>query len=234
MFKTIFPPIELALEMEPEELAPFVLKHLKEIGKINRYNYTLNIGTDIKSYAGDNLELSQKHLMEAFIWLERELLLAPMPNQTGEWRFITRKGIKVLEEENFSSFSYSNLLASKNLHPILIRKVKPLFLRGDYDMAIFQAFKAIEVMVRKVGGYGKSDYGVNLMRKAFNPQAGTLTNKKSESSEKQAMSDLFSGAIGLFKNPTSHRDIEGISPEEASDYIKVANCLLKMVDPDLV
>lgn len=234
MFKTIFPPIELALEMEPEELAPFVLKHLKEIGSINRYNYTLNTGTNVKNYAGANLELFQKHLMEAFIWLERELLLAPMPNQTGEWRFITRKGMKVLEEENFSSFSHSDLLYSENLHPILIRKVKPLFLRGDYDTAIFQAFKTVEVVVRKVGGYEKSDYGVNLMRKAFNPQTGTLSNKKSEPSEKQGMSDLFAGAIGLFKNPTSHRDIDGISPEEASDYIKVANCLLRMVDPDLV
>ena len=47
------------------------------------------------------------------------------------------------------------------------------------------------------------------------------------------MSDLFSGAIGLFKNPVSHRDIDGIKPQEAVDYILVANCLLKMVDPDL-
>lgn len=234
MLKTIFPPIELALEMEPEELAPFVLKHLKEIGSINRYNYTLNTGSEIKDYAGTNIDLFQKHLMEAFIWLERELLLAPMPNQTGEWRFITRKGLKVLEEESFSSFSHSDLLSSENLHPVLIRKVKPLFLRGDYDTAIFQAFKAVELMVRKVGRYKKSDYGVNLMRKAFNPETGSLSNKKSEPSEKQGMSDLFAGAIGLFKNPTSHRDIDGISPEEASDYIKVANCLLKMVDPELV
>ena len=40
MFKNIFPPIETTLEIEPEELAPFVLKHLKQIGKINRHNYT--------------------------------------------------------------------------------------------------------------------------------------------------------------------------------------------------
>jgi hypothetical protein len=44
------------------------------------------------------------------------------------------------------------------------------------------------------------------------------------------MSDLFAGAIGLFKNPVSHRDIAGILPEEAASYIKVADCLLKMVD----
>lgn len=86
------------------------------------------------------------------------------------------------------------------------------------------------ILVRKKGGYTKGDIGVLLMRKAFHPETGSLTNTHSEMAEKHAMSDLFAGTIGLFKNPASHRDIEGISPEEATDYIKVANCLLKMVD----
>lgn len=168
--------------------------------------------------------------MEAFIWLEREMFIAPLPDEQGEWRYITRRGEKVLQEENFAAYIKGSLLPSENLHPILVRKVKPLFLRGDYDTAIFQAFKAVEVMVRKKGGYSKSDFGVALMRKAFHTKTGTFTNTHSEESEKQAMSDLFAGAIGLFKNPVSHRDIDGVTAEEAADYIRVANCLLKMVD----
>lgn len=230
MLKEIFPPIETALNMEPEELAPFVLKHLKKIDHINRYNYTLGSNSEMQEYAGKHLKDFQERLMEAFIWLEREMFIAPQPDERGDWRFITRRGEKVLQNEDFAAYSQGLLLPSENLHPILVRKVKPLFLRGDYDTAIFQAFKAIEVQVRKKGGYAKSDIGVNLMRKAFHPQTGKLSNTHSEESEKQAMSDLFAGAIGLFKNPTSHRDIDGISPEEAADYIKVANCLLKMVD----
>lgn len=230
MFKKIFPPIETVLDMEPEELAPFVLKHLSNVSNINRYNYTLGTSSEIQEYAGKHLKDFQKQLMEAFIWLERELLIAPQPDEQGDWRFITRRGERVLKDENFAAYSQEALLPSKNLHPILVRKVKPLFLRGDYDTAIFQAFKAIEVHVRKNGGYTKSDIGVSLMRKAFHPQTGKLSNTHSEESEKQAMSDLFAGAIGLFKNPTSHRDIDGISPEEAVDYIRVANCLLKMID----
>lgn len=230
MFKEIFPPIETALEMEPEELAPFVLKHLNKVGNINRYNYTLSTSSEMQEYTGKHLKDFQKRLMEAFIWLEREMFIAPQPDEQGEWRFITRRGERVLQEENFVAYSQALLLPSENLHPILVRKVKPLFLRGDYDTAIFQAFKTIEVRVRKIGGYAKGDYGTDLMRKAFNPQTGKLTNTHSEQSEKQAMSDLFAGAIGLFKNPTSHRDIDGISPGEAADYIKIANCLLKMVD----
>lgn len=229
MFKEIFPPIETALDMKPEELAPFVLRHLKKVGKINRYNYSL-ISGEKKEYAGEHLEKFQKQLMEAFIWLEQEMFVAPMPGTTGEWRFITRRGEKALEEENFTAYVKGSLLSSETLHPILARKVKPLFLRGDYDTAIFQAFKIVEVQVRKTGEYSKGDYGVSLMRKAFNIQTGSLTNKKAEESEKQAMSDLFAGAIGLFKNPVSHRFIDTISPENAADLIRFANFLLKMLE----
>lgn len=230
MFIEIFPPIETVLDMEPEELAPFVLRHLKMIGKINRYNYTLGTGEAIKNYAGEHLEEFQERLMEAFIWLEREMFIAPMPGETGEWRFITRRGERVLKDEDFAAYVKGSLLPSESLHPILARKVKPIFLRGDYDTAIFQAFKVVEVQVRKTGGYANSDIGVSLMRKAFHPQSGSLTNTESEEAEKQAMSDLFAGAIGLFKNPVSHRFIDNISPEGAADLIRFANSLLKMLE----
>ncbi|QQG47871.1 MAG: TIGR02391 family protein [Candidatus Woesebacteria bacterium] len=205
---------------------------MQKLERINRYNYTLSSGSDIRDYAGDHLSEFQKRLTEAFIWLEREMFIAPKPDETGEWRYITRRGERVLQSEDFASYAKESLLQSDQLHPVLVRKVKQLFLRGDYDTAIFQAFKAVEVAVRKAGKYEKSDIGVPLMRKAFNPNTGTLTNSHSESSEKEAMSNLFAGAIGLFKNPASHRDIEGITPEEASDYIRVANCLIKMVDSE--
>ena len=210
MFREIFPPIETVLDMEPEELAPFVLRHLEIIGKINRYNYTLGAGEVINNYAGEHLEEFQERLMEAFIWLEREMFIAPMPGETGEWRFITRRGERVLQDEDFAAYVKGSLLSSESLHPILARRVKPIFLRGDYDTAIFQAFKVVEVQVRKTGEYANSDIGVSLMRKAFHPQSGSLTNTESEEAEKQAMSNLFAGAIGLFKNPASHRFIDVI------------------------
>lgn len=230
MFKDVFPPIDVALDLEPEELAVYVLKHLSTSGKINRYNYTLSTSGDMTGYAGGNLKTFQERLMEAFIWLEREMFIAPKPDEQGDWRFITRRGRKVLETEDLSTYTQGSLLPSENLHPALVKNARPPFLRGDYNSAIFHAFKAVEVVVRDKGGYAKSDIGVPLMRKAFHPETGTLTNKHSEVAEKQAMSSLFAGAIGLFKNPSSHRNIENITPNEAAGYINVANCLLKMID----
>lgn len=229
MFKEIFPPIETVLELEPEELAPFVLKHLKQMGKINRYNYTLGTSPEMVTYAGQYLEVFKKRLMESWIWLEREMFVVPQPGETGDWMFITRRGERILQEENFTAYAKESLLDIKTLDPILVRKVKPLFLRGDYDTAIFQAFKEVEVRVRKAGGYDGEEIGVSLMRVAFHPQTGKLTNKESMGGEKQAMMDLFAGAIGLFKNPVSHRNVVLVSPEETADIIRFANCLLRII-----
>jgi len=232
MFSSIFPPIETALELEPEELAPFVLKHLKQLRDINRYNYTLTSDSELRNYAGGHIEEFSKRLMEAFIRLERELLVAPKPGDSGEWRFITRRGEKVLESENFLSYAKESLLSPETLDPILSRKCKSLFLRGDYDTAIFQAFKEVEIRVRKAGNFSKDDLGVDLMRKAFHPDTGPLSNKESTQAERQNMMHLFSGGIGLFKNPVSHRDVKNITPERAADIIRFANALLSMIGPD--
>ena len=50
-FKEIFPPLETALEMEPEELAPFVLRYLAPQRSINRFNFTIGTDPDLMAYA---------------------------------------------------------------------------------------------------------------------------------------------------------------------------------------
>ena len=67
------------------------------------------------------------------------------------------------------------------------------------------------------------------MREAFKPKTGPLTNKAADPGEQQAMMDLFAGAIGTFKNPSSHRDVD-YRPEAAADIIGIANQLLRIVE----
>ena len=104
-----------------------------------------------------------------------------------------------------------------------------LFLRGDYDTAISQAFKEVEIAVRKVGDYADTDRGVDLMRKAFHVPNGKLTDFNQQQAEKQARSNLFAGAIGSYKNPGSHRDVD-VAAEEAAEMILLASHLLGIVD----
>ncbi len=176
-------------------------------------------------------------LMESWQWLEREGFVAQRPTSllgsttvpyTTEY-FVTRRGLRVETSEDLKSYRKVELLPKARLHPIIAQKVWSLFLQGDYDTAVFQAFKAVEITVRNAGGYAETDYGTDLMRKAFNVDSGNLTDQNQQQAEKQARSDLFAGAIGSFKNPGSHREVE-ISGEEAAEVIIFASHLLRIVD----
>ena len=102
------------------------------------------------------------------------------------------------------------------LDPVLASKVRATYLRGDYETAVFQAYKEVEVSVRRASGLGNDRIGTALMREAFNIETGPLTDQRRERSEQEAMSHMFSGAIGLLKNPASHRDTELDDPQEAA------------------
>ena len=68
------------------------------------------------------------------------------------------------------------------------------------------------------------------MRKAFTTNEGPLAEKAGDPGEQQATMDLFAGAVGKFKNPSSHRDVEYSDAREVADIIHLANQLLRIVD----
>jgi len=228
----IIPDPEIVLSLEPEELAGAVLEILNSMdqskkGKLNRYNFSLP--DNFKEYPQKYWEPISRAIMEAWVWLEREGLIAPEPGSQGEWVFVTRRGKQIKTASDLQSYRRTDLLPKRLLHPIIAQKVWSTFIRGDYDTAVFQAFKEVEIAVRNGGKFTINDYGVDLMRKAFHPSTGPLTDKTETQAERQSLSDLFAGAIGLYKNPISHRNIQ-IQPEEAAEIIILASHLIKIVD----
>lgn len=231
----VFPPVDVALQMEPEELAVHVLECLcqfeetKSSGMLNRYTFTLQ--QNLQQYVGQHdYDPIAKAIVEAWVWLVKEGLIAPAPGKTGDWIFITRRGRRFRETGDVRSYRAATLLPDKTLDPKLASKVRPAFLRGDYDTAVFEAFKEVEVRVRTLSGADKTDIGVNLMRKAFHPESGPLIDNTQIPSEKQAISDLFAGAIGSFKNPSSHRDVDFSDPAEVAELIMFADQLIRIAE----
>lgn len=237
----ILPNADDLLSLEPEELAGPLLVSLQRSDYINPLeviSYELLEEADIQEYLSKGANDILFALMEAWQWLEREGLVAPRPTSlssetivmaTGTTYFVTSRGKKITQREDLNVYRKSNLLPEGQLHPIIAQKVWSLFLRGDYDCAVFQAFKEVEIAVRRAGNYDKQDLGVTLVRKAFHVDSGNLTDTNLSNSERQAMSDLFAGAIGMYKNPFSHRDVL-VTAEEAAEMIIIASHLLRIVD----
>ena len=83
--------------------------------------------------------------------------------------------------------------------------------------------------MRAAASLPETDYGVQLMRRAFDATSGPLTDQKQEKGERQALANLFAGAIGSYKNAASHRRVALDAPE-ASEMIILASHLLRIVD----
>ncbi|WP_181430190.1 TIGR02391 family protein [Curtobacterium sp. MCPF17_018] len=141
---------------------------------------------------------------------------------------ITTEGIAVAASRS-SSHIDATLQLHAQLHPLLDESARPNFERGDYATAVFAAMHQVEVAVRDAAGFENRQLGVPMMREAFKV-GGPLADAAEVTSEQEAVANLFAGAIGAFKNPTSHRTVEFDSPIEAASIIHLADLLLRIVD----
>ena len=242
--KSLIPDADDLLALQAEDLAGVLLAHLNstdsgnpavEPDRIIQYNFFNNLERR-PEYHGRQAEVSRA-LMEAWNLLEGQgLLVRDANNPHSASFFLSRSARRLITRENFDAYRKANLLPKDRLHALIATRVYPAFLRGEYDTAVFQAFREIEVAVRAAGDFGAEEYGTDLMRLAFRPEnskkgttPGPLTDVNQPLAEQEAMANLFSGAIGLYKNPQSHRNV----PTEAMDAAEVivfASHLLRMVD----
>lgn len=230
---SLIPEFEDLLSLEPEDLGGIVLECYKsDVTKQTDYIRFSDIKSDemLKNYPHVSKNNIIYALSEAVEWLKNEGLLGNHPIQSSDdFLIITRRGWKLENAAAVEAYCKTKLLPKELLHPTIVDKVWLLFLQGDYNSAVFQAFKVVEIAVRNVGEYTEEDCDVELMEKAFHPETGKLTQEFQTEEEKQATFALFSGAMGLYKKPTSHRNLY-ITSDTAIEEIIFASHLLKIVD----
>jgi uncharacterized protein (TIGR02391 family) len=237
----LIPDVGFLLAMEAEELAATMLPILARnrqhagvhLGNYGRSLFLPNMGGHRYDNSSENQILLA--VSEAWNWLEVQGLLIPTPGTNGAngWRVLSRKAETLTTSASVKNFAKSRHLRREILNSRIADKAWSAFIRGEYDVAVFQAMKAVEVAVREASGLGPDDLGVGLIRKAFNVDNGRLTDMNAEKGERQARSDLFAGAIGCYKNSHSHRDVNLDNPDEAQELVMLANHLLRIVDQRL-
>lgn len=167
-------------------------------------------------------------LWEAWAWLDAHAFVARRVDQdTHDARRVTEEGERALE------LGLARLHAAARLEVELrdeLVKARRQFLAGDYEEAVFAAFRLVEEKVRSLAGADDGDLGVRLMRTAFHPDNGPLTDDGADRGEREAMGALFAGAIGTFKNPISHRTVNYEDSILAAEAVLFADLLLRLLD----
>jgi uncharacterized protein (TIGR02391 family) len=171
-------------------------------------------------------------IREAWAWLEAQGLVVPAEDMNGQngWRVLSRRARRFENEAAFTDYKVAQLLPKELLHPTISKTVWLSFMRGAFATAVFEAMRAVEIAVRAAAGFPQGDHGVPMIRWAFHKDNGPLTDQGAEDAEKEALSALFAGAIGSYKNPHSHRNVPLDNPRDAAEIIMLASHLLRIVD----
>ena len=222
------------LEMNTADLAGYVLESLMSPGGISSGNWNRRnfCGAVMTEYTQSRMDRDQElgaAVSAAWSWLEANGLICRHPEQDNEWYVPTARGRAVQSHQALRALISAEQLPEHFLHPELLVHSRPLFLQSRFETAVFEAFKALEVVIRSEAELSDDDIGVQLAQAAFHPDNGPLTDKLAERGERVALMNLMSGSLGSYKNPSSHRRVL-IGAEEAREMIVLASHLLRIVE----
>ncbi len=237
----ITPNTQTLLEMTEQELALVLLedmqaRELSQIGKANRTSLgsqfeTLLIQQSPQRNPQEIIDRLNKVGRSAYAALEQCGLAEADDDLNGQngYLVLTSKGQEETHASDLERVRVRGFLREEMLHQSLRGKVFLDFTSNEFDSAILEAFKTVEISVRDAAHLTAADYGRALTIKAF-AVGGPLSKPSDKKGDCEALSGLFAGALSRFRNPGAYskRTFEDVL--EAMEELMFASRLLRIVD----
>lgn len=234
---TEIPDVTVFLGLPTEELAAVVLRVANANRQMSGLMHPQSIRQQLRENnqgSGYSAQIDEAELAfdEAWSWLKVQGILISPTDQNGNngWVQLSRRGRSLLEATAFRNYAAGVGFRQSFLHATISEDVWFDLARGDHETAVFKSFRAVEIAVRDAGEFGPTDIGADLMKEAFKPRVGRLTDKSLPIPEQEAMAALFVAAMKYFKNPHSHRHSPIEEQKAAQEMVTFASHLLRIID----
>lgn len=169
---------------------------------------------------------------EAWAWLRQNGLVIAKPGESSAHGVqLSRLGRDLNRRIQDGSSVLADVESRRLVSQVTaaeLERARGYFISGDFETAPFSAMRAVEIAVREQAGLPDELIGVALVREALKG-GGPLDPGTDVVAERDARAHLFAGAMGLFKNPSSHRPVDFDDPMAASEIVLLADLLLRLL-----
>lgn len=120
-----------------------------------------------------------------------------------------------------------------NIAPEVETAARQIVDAGQYDAAIFEAFRVVEAAIQK--RVGSALIGQSLIKEAFEGEPPKITISPGNKRDTEAIHKLFAGALGLIRNDRGHKSVPSLPCRTFNDcmlYLGVASYLLHLLAQD--
>ncbi|MGB6486249.1 MAG: TIGR02391 family protein [Steroidobacteraceae bacterium] len=226
------------LAMTPEDLALAVLKCLNasddnyarrsQRESISLTNFSNQQAAQYPSLPQPDCAIAISAALQHLVTIG---MLVPSPLVLNAGIYVLSARAKSLKTgSDYERYRHASRYPRGGIHPTIEQNTYAEFMTGDYETAVFKAFKTLEDAVRTRAELGNESIGVPMMRAAFHPKNGPLVDKSEHEGEREALMHLMAGAIGRFKNPTSHRFTGLDDPVSTIEILQLASLLIRIAE----